>query len=313
MSPPTPVAVVFPGQGSQKPGMARDFHDEFAVSRAVFEEASDALGWDVRAVCFEDDPRLDQTEITQPALLTAEIAMLRALSAEHGLRPTWFGGHSLGEYTALCAAGALPLATAVRIVHRRGALMQRAVPLGAGAMVAVVADGIAERDLVRELVDLEVDVANLNAPAQVVLSGMAPAVERATAWLSEQLLGTPHDFVLLNVSAPFHSRWMRGIEDELRAVLEDARGEFAADLAATVTSNLTGRFHRPDPSEVIDALTRQIGATVDWIGDMRALAEAAATIVEVGPSRPLRGFFRALGREVVSVVSVRTAQKGLGA
>ena len=306
------VAVVFPGQGTQKPGMGRDFHDQYAVSREAFEQASQALGWDVAAVCFgEDDPRLNQTEFTQPALLTTEIAMLRALESEHGLAPSYFGGHSLGEYTALCAAGVLPLATAVRLVQQRGALMQRAVPIGVGAMVAVVADGIAERDLAAELADLEVDVANVNAPSQVVLAGRAESIERAMARLTDSLAGKTHDLVLLNVSAPFHSRLMRGIEDEFRTVLTSAAEEIAGERAGVVTSNLTGGFHRAQREAVIDAMTRQIGAPVDWIANMRTLADVAGKIVEVGPSRPLKGFFRALDREVISVMSVRTAEKGL--
>lgn len=306
------VAVVFPGQGSQKPGMARDFHDQFAPSREVFAEASDALGWDVARLCFaEEDPRLDQTEFTQPALLTSEIAMLRALETGFGLVPRYFGGHSLGEYTALCAAGVIPLATSVRLVQRRGALMQRAVPLGTGAMTAVVADGIAERDLRAELADLEVDVANLNAPRQIVLSGLAPSIERATARLGESLVGA--ELVPLNVSAPFHSRLMRGIEPEFRDALAAVAGHMVPERAGVVTSNLTGGFHRPEREALIDALTHQIGATVDWIANMRALSEVATRIVEVGPSRPLRAFFRALEREVASVVSVRTAERSLSA
>lgn len=303
------VAVVFPGQGSQKPGMASDFVEQFAVSRAVFAEASEALGWDVARVCFDEDPRLDRTEFTQPALLTSEIAMLRALESEFGLAPSCFGGHSLGEYTALCAAGVLPLATAVRLVQQRGALMQRAVPPGAGAMVAVIAEGVAQRDLAGELADLEVDVANRNSPAQVVLSGLAPAVQAATARLPD-VLGDC-ELVALNVSAPFHSRLMRGIEPEFREALLGAAPRWVAERAARVTSNLTGGFHKPTPDAIIDALTHQIGATVDWIANMRTLCDVAEKIVEVGPGRPLKGFFRALGREIVSVLSVRTAQRGL--
>lgn len=305
------TAVVFPGQGSQRPGMAQDFFDQFAVSREVFAEASEALGWDVAALCFEDDPRLDQTQLTQPALLTAEIAMLRALQSEHGLVASVYGGHSLGEYSALCAAGVLPLPVAVRLVHRRGALMQRAVPRGAGAMVAVVADGIAERNLAADLGDLEVDVANLNAPGQVVLSGTAAAVEEARQRLITSIAGSSPDFVMLNVSAPFHSRFMRGIEDEFRVELETVADQIDAARADVVTSNLTGTFHRPDRAAVIDALVRQISGTVDWIANMRALAAVSTAIVEIGPGRPLRGFFRALEREVVSVMSVRTAERGL--
>jgi len=294
--------------------MARDFHERFAVAREAFAEASDALGLDVAALCFGDDPRLDQTELTQPAIVTAEIAMLRALATEHGVTANVYGGHSLGEYTALCAAGALPLATTVRLVRRRGALMQGAMPLGQGAMIAVIAEGIADRfagELASELARLEVDVANRNSTSQVVLSGGAGAIERAGARLAE-VLGAGAEIVPLNVSAAFHSRGMRGIEPEFRAALEAAAGELRAEAAARVTSNLTGGFHVPEKTAVIDALVGQISGTVDFIGNRHALAAAADEIVEVGPNRPLRGFFRTIGRDVISIVSVASAQKGLG-
>lgn len=308
-------ALVFPGQGSQRPGMAKDFHAKFAASREAFVEASDALGLDVAALCFEEDPRLDQTEFTQPAIVTAEIAMVRALRAELGLTASVYGGHSLGEYTALCAAGALPLSTTVRLVRRRGALMQGAVPIGDSAMIAVLAEDIASRvagELASELATLGVDVANRNSGGQVVLSGPTAAIERAGARLAE-LLGGGAEIVRLNVSAAFHSRLMKGIEPDFRAALEAAQGDLVAESAAVVTSNLTGAFHVPQKPSVIDALTGQISGTVDWISNMQALAAAADEIVEIGPNRPLRGFFRTIGRDVTSIVSVASAEKGLQA
>lgn len=306
-----PIAVVFPGQGSQKVGMARDFHSQFAASRDAFAEASDALGLDVAALCFEEDPRLDRTEFTQPAIVTAEIAMLRALQADFGLSASYYGGHSLGEYTGLCAAGVLTLATTVKLVRRRGALMQEAVPAGEGAMVALICEGIADRDLAAEVGAFGVDVGNLNAANQVVISGPHAAVEKATESMRDVLAGTPHDAVKLNVSAPFHSRMMRRIEPEFRAALEAERDGTRADLAAGVTSNLTGTFHRPEIGAVIDALTGQISGTVNWIANMHALAAVADRIFEVGPNRPLQRFFRSAGREVTSIMSVKTAEKGL--
>lgn len=304
-----PLAVVFPGQGSQRPGMGKDFCERYPVSRDTFAEASDALGLDLSALCFEEDPRLDLTEFTQPAILTAEIAMLRALTAELGLRPQWFGGHSLGEYTALCAAGVIPLADAVRIVRLRGALMQRAVPVGEGAMSAVIAEGILEQDLAAELAELAVDVANENSKNQVVVSGATAAIARAEERLAARLAGTEHQVVRLNVSAPFHSRLMRGIEPELRDALTQVASRLVPQSAPRVTSNFTGGFHRPDTELVIDALTRQVSGTVRFVANMQALASVAERIVEVGPHRPLRGFFQTLGRDVASVISVKTAEK----
>jgi [acyl-carrier-protein] S-malonyltransferase/trans-AT polyketide synthase/acyltransferase/oxidoreductase domain-containing protein len=307
------TAVVFPGQGSQKQGMAQDFYQRFAVSRDVFAEASEALGLDMPGLCFGDDPRLDLTEYTQPAILTAEIAMLRALERDFGLRATYWGGHSLGEYTALCAAGVLPLPVAARLVRRRGVLMQQAVPAGSGSMVAVIARAPATWDLADELADLEVDVANRNSPDQVVLSGAGLALEHACARVEKLLRGVEHQLVPLQVSAPFHSRAMLTVEAKFGEALEAASPHMRPERASVVTSNLTGRFHLPELAPMLDALRRQIRGTVDWIANMRSLSEAATEIVEVGPHRPLRGFFKSIGRDVMSIVSVRTAEKGLAA
>lgn len=307
------IAIVFPGQGSQKPGMARDFHARYAASRDAFAEASEAVGLDLAALCFEEDPRLDQTEFTQPALLTAEVAMIRALQQEHGVKATCYGGHSLGEYTALCAAGVIPLGVAARLVRTRGALMQQAVPLGAGTMAAVIADGIAERNLAEVLAGLEVDVGNRNSPNQLVLSGEAKGVEQACARLEQLLAGVEHQLVPLNVSAPFHSRMMRSIEPAFRAELEAAADKFNLAPATAVTSNLTGTFHLAERGSILDALTRQISGAVDWISNMRALAAAATQIYEVGPNRPLRGFFKTLGRDVTAILTAKSVDRGLPA
>lgn len=304
-------AVVFPGQGSQRVGMARDFHERFAVSRAVFEEASEALGLDLAALCFEDSDQLDLTEFTQPAILTAEIAMLRALEQELGFAATHYGGHSLGEYTALTAAGALPLASAVRLVRRRGALMQAAVPAGEGAMSAVIGSGIVDRIASVELDDLGVDVANKNSVDQVVISGPTAGIATAEQRIEAELSGSEHQVVRLNVSAPFHSRMMRGIEPEFRRELDSASSGFSPERSTVVTSNLRGGFHRPE--DMLDALVGQISGTVDFIANMRALAAAAERVVEVGPNKPLRRFFSTLGVDVTSIINVRGAEKALSA
>lgn len=290
--------------------MARDFHAEHAVARAVFAEASDALCLDIAALCFEEDPRLDLTEYTQPAIVTAEIAMLWACREAFGFAPTRFGGHSLGEYTALCAAGVIPLADAVRLVRKRGALMQQAVPVGEGAMSAVVATGVADAGLKELIADLDVDVANLNSLDQVVISGAAAGVEAAEKRIAEKL--PEAEVIRLNVSAPFHSRLMRGIEAEFRRELEAAAPRFDTSKATAVTSNLRGAFHTDKLEDLLDALTGQISGTVDWVANMRALS-GAERIVELGPNRPLKRFFSTLGVSIASVMNLKSAQKELGA
>ena len=215
------TAVVFPGQGSQRAGMVKDFHEVSAEARSVFEEASDACGLDFQAICFGEDERLNLTEFAQPCIVTAEIAIFRAVRALHGLEGEIFGGHSLGEYAALVAAGAVSLADAVRLVRTRGALMQEAVPAGEGAMIAVIGKELTLETLEDRLEGLEVDAANHNSPSQIVISGKAHDVETG----GERLSGEGFRCVPLNVSAPFHSRLMRPIEprfsEELAAIAID--------------------------------------------------------------------------------------------
>jgi [acyl-carrier-protein] S-malonyltransferase/trans-AT polyketide synthase/acyltransferase/oxidoreductase domain-containing protein len=173
------IAVVFPGQGAQRPGMGKDFYDNVPVSREIYNEASQAAGWDIAAMCFGDDERLDLTEFTQPCILTTEISIFRGLETLLGFSPTLFGGHSLGEFTALVAAGALPLSEAVRIVRIRGRLMQEAVPVGRGAMAAVISDNV-DTEVVRQaLKNLPIDIANINSANQIVISGDARAMPEA--------------------------------------------------------------------------------------------------------------------------------------
>ncbi len=236
--------------------------------------------------------------------------MTRALEKELGLTAAYFGGHSLGEYSALCAAGAVPLDVAVRVVRRRGALMQAAVDPGKGAMVAVIGEGIATKDLRAALEGVEVDVANRNSRNQIVLSGLASHMDLACSNVGEAL-GAPLELVTLTVSAPFHSRHMRVIEPEFREVLDSVSLRLVAPRARCVTANFTGGFHTGDLGDLASSLTHQISGVVDWIANMEALAKVADRILEIGPNRPLRGFFKTAGREITSIVSLKTAEKAL--
>src|SRR5215813_4748143 len=231
---PLPTAVVFPGQGSQRPGMGRDFDERFPASRQVYDEASEALGLDLRRLCFEADDRLRLTEYCQPAILATEIAMLRGVQAAQGLAPARFGGHSLGEYTALVAAGVLPLADALRVVRERGRLMQEAVPVGVGRMTAVIGESLDPAIVARAIAGLEVTIANDNSPEQLVLSGRTEDVRESERRLGDIGGGTLR-LVELDVSAPFHSPLMAAIEPAFATVL--GRAAFAPDGAPSVTSN----------------------------------------------------------------------------
>jgi [acyl-carrier-protein] S-malonyltransferase len=306
------IAVVFPGQGAQRRGMGEDFYENVSISREVYDEASQAAGWDIAATCFGDDERLNLTEFTQPCILTTEIAMLRGLETLFGFSPVVFGGHSLGEFTALVAAGALSLSDAVRTVQTRGRLMQEAVPVGRGAMAAVICDNVDIARVSLVLKDLPIDIANINSTNQIVISGEASAMPEAEAKLQETLAKDgPFRFIPLNVSAPFHSRFMSTIvepfEDSLRLIGQGIRHE----KSKTVTSNFRGGFHSGLYDDLIYNLVSQLNHSVLWVENMKVLASQADKIYEVGPARPLRDFFKTINITCVSITTLATADKTL--
>jgi [acyl-carrier-protein] S-malonyltransferase/trans-AT polyketide synthase/acyltransferase/oxidoreductase domain-containing protein len=307
------TAAVFPGQGSQRQGMGKDFYDAIPVCRATFEEASDALGLDVAAICFEEDARLHLTEYTQPCLVTTETAMFRGLAERYGWKADCFGGHSLGEFSALVAAGVMPFADAVRIVRTRGRLMQEAIPVGVGAMAAIIAEGIDAGTLSTALADLPVDIANINSANQVVVSGEAAALPEAGNRCKDLFSGPKSCRVVpLNVSAPFHSRFMKKIEEPFREALKMISGSWDVQNAPAVTSNYRGGFHPADADGIADNLVHQLSSSVLWRDNMQALAGRAGAIYEIGPGRPLRDFFKTIGVTCESVISLATAEKIFG-
>jgi len=291
--------------------MGRDFLERFQTSRRVYAEASDAVGFDLAALCFGEDERLGLTEYSQPAILTTQIAMVCALAEGWGLAAQRFGGHSLGEYTALVAAGVIPLADAVRIVRERGRMMQQAVPFGEGCMLAVVGEGLDRAAVNARLDGLRVSVANDNSPGQLVLSGPIADVQAAGECVTTDASCGVDKVVELEVSAPFHSWMMASIEPAFAEVLEKASGAWDTSRAGCVTSNLTGGFHDSDAAGIRERLVGQLSGTVRWRDNMTTLAAEPASIFEVGPSRPLRGFFRSVGVDVVSVVDLRSAERAL--
>lgn len=297
-------AVVFPGQGSQRPGMGADFYQQWPVARRTFEEASDATGEDLARLCFEKDARLNLTEFTQPCILTMEIAVYRTAVEVFGLRAGLFGGHSLGEYSALVAAGAMPFAEAVRLVRKRGALMQQAVPAGQGAMAALVADDIQRTGALQLAQEAGAEVANDNSRNQVVISGSAASIERAKVLLTDTLPSV--NFIRLQVSAPFHSSLMRSIEAEFRASIHSLAPGLRPTLAASVTSNYTGQFH--EPAALVDNLVKQVAGSVRWLDNMHALVGRARNLYELGPGAPLSKFFKTLGAPVTTVTKAAEAE-----
>lgn len=285
-----PLAFIFPGQGSQSPGMGRALAESFPAARAVFEEADDALGFKLSALCFNGPAEeLQLTENTQPALLAASVAALRALESEGVPRPDFVAGHSLGEYSALVAAGALGLRDAARAVRRRGRYMQEAVPVGAGAMAAVLG---ADLETVLAVCDEartgdEVcSAANINSPGQIVIAGSAAAVERALPVLKER--GAKRA-IRLKVSAPFHCALMLPAQERLAADLGEI--EFA-DLAAPLVTNVDAAVIT-EGSEARESLVRQVSQPVRWRESVELLARAGVeTFVEVGPGKVLSGLVR---------------------
>jgi [acyl-carrier-protein] S-malonyltransferase len=278
-------ALVFPGQGAQKVGMGRELFDAFDVSRAAFAEADDALGESLSKLIFEGPiDALTLTANTQPSILTVSVAALRALAAEVALAPAFVAGHSLGEYSALVAAGAVSFADAVRTTRARGTFMQEAVPAGLGAMAAIMkSTEAAVKDACEKAAEGEVvSPANFNSPDQIVISGHAGAVSRA----SELLKIGGGRAIPLKVSAPFHCALMKPAADKLGAVLLDVR--FHAPTAPVVTN--VEASPNTDAGRIADLLVSQVTSSVRWTDSVRyMIASGVTTFVEIGPGNVLAG------------------------
>lgn len=286
------IALLFPGQGSQAVGMGKDLAQHYPVARQTFEEADDALGCKLSQLCFEGpEEQLRLTEITQPAILTTSVAAWRVLS-EKGLKPCFTAGHSLGEYSAHVAAGTISFADAVRTVRNRGRYMQEAVPVGVGAMAAIL--GMDEDQVAATCKDAaqgEVcEPANINSAEQIVISGHTRAVERA-AHLADQRGAKKAK--ILPVSAPFHCSLMKPAQDRLAADLNSlAFKKPAVPVACNVDAALL-----EDAGRSRDALIRQVTGSVKWEQSVHLLiAQGVHTFVEVGPGKVLCGLLRQIDR-----------------
>jgi [acyl-carrier-protein] S-malonyltransferase len=286
------VAFLFPGQGSQAVGMGRELAAMYPAAQETFDEADAALGYKLSQLCWEGpEDKLKMTEITQPAILTVSVAAFRVLR-EKGIAPKFVAGHSLGEYSAHVAAGTLAFEDAVRIVRNRGKYMQEAVPVGQGAMAAVLAMSLADLEKVcAEAAQGEVvSPANINSPGQIVISGSKGAVERA-AELAKQR-GAKRA-VMLPVSAPFHCALMQPAQDRLAADLKAATfHSMQSPLVTNVDAELID-----SPEKGRSALLRQVTGAVRWTDSMQALvAKGVDTFVEVGPGSVLCGLMRQIDR-----------------
>lgn len=289
------IAYIFPGQGSQAVGMGKDLFDNFAVSREVFEEADDALGFSLSEMCFAGTAEaLALTANTQPAILTTSVAAFRAMEMEGFPIPNFVAGHSLGEYSALVAAGAMSFADAVRTVRKRGTYMQEAVPVGIGAMAAILGLPLETVEIAcEEAREGEVcSPANINSPSQIVIAGSAGAVDRAIELL--KVRGAKRA-IKLNVSAPFHCDLMFPAQEKLADDL--AKIEFN-DLRFPVIENVSADKNK-DGTRARDSLIRQVSSPVRWAESVEMmLAEEVETFIEVGAGKVLSGLVRQINRDV---------------
>jgi [acyl-carrier-protein] S-malonyltransferase len=302
-----PTAFIFPGQGSQYVGMGKELFENFAVSKQVFEEADDALHHSLSALCFRGpEETLKLTEYTQPAVLTTSIAAFKALQSEKGIIPQLTAGHSLGEYTALVVSGALAFSEAVKIVRLRGKFMQEAVPVGEGAMAAILG---MEREQIERICD-EVSSgevltpANFNCPGQIVIAGHTKAVGRAI----ERVKQEGKKAVLLPVSAPFHSPLMRPAGERLEKVLE---GISVNDLKIPVVTNVEAEVN--DSKDMIKGLlVAQVSRPVRWEESMEKIIERGIEqVLEIGPGKVLSGLMKRIDHriETKNLEDVQTLKK----
>ena len=281
---------MFPGQGAQKAGMGKDFYEQSETAAQVVDKATELLGIDMKALCFEENDKLDQTEYTQAALVTVCMAMEHVIRAR-GLNPDVTAGLSLGEYCAIASAGGMSTEDAITTVRKRGILMQNAVPGGKGSMAAVLGmTGDAIEKVVNEIDG--VTIANYNCPGQIVITGWKESVEKASQALKE---AGAKRVMPLNVSGPFHSPMLTEAGEELGKVLENVE---LSPLQIPYVTNVTAEYVS-DISQTKALLAKQVASSVRWQQSVEnMIADGVDTFVEIGPGRTLAGFMRKINRDV---------------
>ena len=304
------LAFVFPGQGAQAVGMGKDFYEQYDVAKKLFQEADEALGYSIKDMCFEGpEEDLKLTANTQPAILTMSV-IANAILKENGVQPDIVGGHSLGEYSALVAAGAISFQDAVALVHKRGQYMQEAVPVGEGGMAAII--GMSDEDIQKACDEAtakagDVQPVNFNCPGQTVIAGATKGVEAAVETLKA---AGAKKAVILPVSAPFHSTLMQPAAVKLAAELDKVT---IRDAKIPVVSNYTGKLEQK-ADEIKANLVAQADHPVKWIACVKTMQEFGAdTFVEAGPGKTLCGFNKRIDRSLKSmnVENLETLEKTL--
>ena len=297
------IAFIYPGQGAQKAGMGADFYENSEIARYIFDQAGEELGLDMKALCFEENDKLDLTEYTQAAMVTTCLAMTR-VAENKGLKADVTAGLSLGEYPAIVIAGGMNDMDAIRLVRKRGILMQNTVPAGEGAMCAVIS---MDAEKIEEVIEpiADVSVANYNCPGQIVITGKTKAVEEAAGKLKE---AGARRTIMLNVSGPFHSAMLATAGKELGKVLE---GVTLHELKIPYVTNVTAEYVE-DPAETKALLEKQISSSVRWQQSVEnMIRQGVDTFIEIGPGRTLAGFMRKIDRnvKVYNIQTVEDAEK----
>ena len=297
------IAFIYPGQGAQVCGMGQDFYEQTETGKKVFDLATEILGFSLPELCFEKNDRLDITEYTQAAMVTTSIAMTKVLE-ENGVKPDVTAGLSLGEYCALYAAGVMSEKDAIATVRQRGILMQEAVPVGQGAMAAVLAmDASAIEEVIADIDGVQ--IANYNCPGQIVISGKKEAVETACEKLKEA--GAKRT-IMLNVSGPFHSKMLTGAGEKLGEVLASVE---VHKPQIPYVANVTAAYVT-EADVVKPLLTKQVSSSVRWQQSVETmLADGVDTFIEIGPGKTLAGFMRKIDRsaKVYNVEKLEDVQK----